>query len=240
MTDPSSLHLADKSTSPNNSPATHAASTRTTGTCGAACSPTTPSSTTARPTAGPPPAATIWPTGSPRACRSCPGSSTTSPTSKSTSTATPPTSAPFFYNPMQLPGLAESSACGGYYHHDFVRTPSGWKSRHLIEESCWFVNPYPTPTEQDHPHDRRRRQRDRRRRSRTSSRPGPVGRPVRLFAALRPVPGQGRDAPRRNDADRLDEVVQVYNDSDHFSACVVVTGRSPGPRPIGPTTTPMR
>jgi len=56
-----------------------------------------------------------------------------------------------FYNPMQLPGLAESSACGGYYDHDFVRTPSGWKSRHLIEESCWFVNPYPTPTEQEPP-----------------------------------------------------------------------------------------
>ena len=56
-----------------------------------------------------------------------------------------------FYNPMQLPGLAEPSACGGYYHHDFVRTPSGWKSRHLIEESCWFVNPYPTPTEQEPP-----------------------------------------------------------------------------------------
>ena len=27
-----------------------------------------------------------------------------------------------FYNPMQLPGLPEPSACGGYYHHDFVRT----------------------------------------------------------------------------------------------------------------------
>ena len=49
-----------------------------------------------------------------------------------------------FYNPMQLPGLAEPSACGGYYHHDFVRTPAGWKSKHLVEESCWFVNPYPS------------------------------------------------------------------------------------------------
>ena len=26
-----------------------------------------------------------------------------------------------------------------------------YKSRHLIEESCWFVNPYPTPTEQEPP-----------------------------------------------------------------------------------------
>ena len=48
------LEVFDGSTSPNNSPGTHAASTPTTGTCGAACSPTTPSSTTARPTAGPP------------------------------------------------------------------------------------------------------------------------------------------------------------------------------------------
>ena len=50
-----------------------------------------------------------------------------------------------FYNPMQLPGLAEPSACGGYYHHDFVRTSDGWKSKRLVEESCWFVNPYPSP-----------------------------------------------------------------------------------------------
>jgi ketosteroid isomerase-like protein len=46
-----------------------------------------------------------------------------------------------FYNPMQLPGLAEQSACGGYYHHDLVRTPEGWKSERLVEENLWFVNP---------------------------------------------------------------------------------------------------
>ncbi|UXA19842.1 nuclear transport factor 2 family protein [Mycobacterium sp. SMC-4] len=45
-----------------------------------------------------------------------------------------------FYNPMQLPGMAEQSACGGYYHHDLVRTPDGWRSRHLREDNVWFVN----------------------------------------------------------------------------------------------------
>ena len=45
-----------------------------------------------------------------------------------------------FYNPMQLPGIAEMSACGGYYHHELVRTSDGWRSRHLREESVWFVN----------------------------------------------------------------------------------------------------
>lgn len=46
-----------------------------------------------------------------------------------------------FYNPMQLPGMTELSSCGGYYHHDLVRTADGWRSRHLREESIWFVNP---------------------------------------------------------------------------------------------------
>ena len=27
-----------------------------------------------------------------------------------------------FYNPMQLPGMAELSTCGGYYHRAMVRT----------------------------------------------------------------------------------------------------------------------
>ena len=48
-----------------------------------------------------------------------------------------------FYNPMQLPGLDGQSACGGYYHHDMVRTTNGWKSRRLIEENRWFLNPMP-------------------------------------------------------------------------------------------------
>lgn len=45
-----------------------------------------------------------------------------------------------FYNPMRLPGKTELSYCGGYYHHDMVRTPDGWKSRNLREENLWFVN----------------------------------------------------------------------------------------------------
>ena len=45
-----------------------------------------------------------------------------------------------FYNPMQLPGMTELSYCGGYYHHDLVRTPTGWRSRRLREENLWFVN----------------------------------------------------------------------------------------------------
>lgn len=46
-----------------------------------------------------------------------------------------------FYNPMQLPGMADMSFCGGYYHHEFVRTDEGWKSERLVEENVWFVNP---------------------------------------------------------------------------------------------------
>jgi len=45
-----------------------------------------------------------------------------------------------FNNPMQLPGMDKPSYCGGYYHHDFVRTPAGWKSEKLVEELVWFVN----------------------------------------------------------------------------------------------------
>jgi len=45
-----------------------------------------------------------------------------------------------FYNPMQLPGMAEQSCCGGYYFHELVRTPDGWRSRHLREDNVWFVN----------------------------------------------------------------------------------------------------
>lgn len=45
-----------------------------------------------------------------------------------------------FYNPMLLPGMSEQSSCGGYYHHELVRTPDGWRSRHLREDNVWFVN----------------------------------------------------------------------------------------------------
>ena len=45
-----------------------------------------------------------------------------------------------FYNPMQLPGMAQLSYCGGYYVHDMVRTTDGWKSERLVEHNEWFVN----------------------------------------------------------------------------------------------------
>jgi 3-phenylpropionate/cinnamic acid dioxygenase small subunit len=45
-----------------------------------------------------------------------------------------------FYNPMQLPGTDEPSSCGGFYHHDLVRTTDGWKSARLVEENRWFLN----------------------------------------------------------------------------------------------------
>lgn len=48
-----------------------------------------------------------------------------------------------FYNPMLLPGMTAQSACGGYYHHELVRTAQGWRSRSLREENVWFSNPPP-------------------------------------------------------------------------------------------------
>ena len=41
-----------------------------------------------------------------------------------------------FFNPMQLPGVDGESSCGGYYEHDVVRTPDGWRSRHLSNTPC--------------------------------------------------------------------------------------------------------
>ncbi len=46
-----------------------------------------------------------------------------------------------FYNPMQLPGIEGLAYCGGTYHHQMVRTPEGWKSEGLVEETKWSVNP---------------------------------------------------------------------------------------------------
>ncbi len=46
-----------------------------------------------------------------------------------------------FYNPMQLPGIDGLAYCGGNYHHQVVRTPEGWKSERLVEETKWSVNP---------------------------------------------------------------------------------------------------
>ncbi len=50
-----------------------------------------------------------------------------------------------FFNPMVLPGNTEQSSCGGYYHHDLVRTPDGWKCERLVEDNVWFLNPPGAP-----------------------------------------------------------------------------------------------
>ena len=42
-----------------------------------------------------------------------------------------------FNHPMRLPG-GDTWFTGGWYHHDLVRTPDGWRSRRLREESAWF------------------------------------------------------------------------------------------------------
>ncbi|MDV7354272.1 nuclear transport factor 2 family protein [Rhodococcus oxybenzonivorans] len=50
-----------------------------------------------------------------------------------------------FFNPMQLPGVSGMTYCGGNYHHEVVRTPDGWRSARLREESLWFSN-HPGPS----------------------------------------------------------------------------------------------
>lgn len=46
----------------------------------------------------------------------------------------------YFYNPMVISdghGGERVVEVGGIYHHDFVRTPDGWRSRALREEVFW-------------------------------------------------------------------------------------------------------
>ncbi|GIH68033.1 nuclear transport factor 2 family protein [Sphaerimonospora thailandensis] len=46
----------------------------------------------------------------------------------------------YFTNPMVScaeDGRERLFECGGYYHHELVRTPQGWRSRQLIEETVW-------------------------------------------------------------------------------------------------------
>jgi hypothetical protein len=45
-----------------------------------------------------------------------------------------------FHNPTQIKGLPELSMFGGYYFHELVRTPDGWRSRNLREEMVWTAN----------------------------------------------------------------------------------------------------
>jgi 3-phenylpropionate/cinnamic acid dioxygenase small subunit len=42
-----------------------------------------------------------------------------------------------FYNPMKMAN-GKNFFCGGWYNHQLVRTPEGWRSKQLIEESAWF------------------------------------------------------------------------------------------------------
>ena len=44
------------------------------------------------------------------------------------------------FNPMQFPGMKGLTYFGGYYHHDMIRTPDGWRSRKLREEVLWSRN----------------------------------------------------------------------------------------------------
>ncbi len=46
----------------------------------------------------------------------------------------------YFTNPMvstKADGSESLWEMGGYYHHDLVRTPRGWRSRRLVEELVW-------------------------------------------------------------------------------------------------------
>lgn len=46
----------------------------------------------------------------------------------------------YFTNPMvaRAPDGTESVwEVGGYYHHDLVRTPSGWRSRRMVDDVVW-------------------------------------------------------------------------------------------------------
>lgn len=45
-----------------------------------------------------------------------------------------------FQNPMQLTPESALAILYGWYEHDFVRTPDGWKSRHLVEHPKWGIN----------------------------------------------------------------------------------------------------
>ena len=50
----------------------------------------------------------------------------------------------YFYNPMvfhEAEGKKPLMDLGGYYHHELVRTPDGWRSRRLVEELVWERKP---------------------------------------------------------------------------------------------------
>jgi hypothetical protein len=48
--------------------------------------------------------------------------------------------AAYFHNPMGMPqedGPDHLVEFGGIYHHEFVRTADGWRSRRLVEQLVW-------------------------------------------------------------------------------------------------------
>ena len=50
------------------------------------------------------------------------------------------TVAAYFHNPMGMPqdeGPDHLVEFGGIYHHEFVRTADGWRSRRLLEQLVW-------------------------------------------------------------------------------------------------------
>lgn len=53
-----------------------------------------------------------------------------------------------FYNPMKFADSGDMFWCGGFYNHTLVRTPDGWKSKELIEDSQWFHTPPPKPAKE--------------------------------------------------------------------------------------------
>lgn len=47
----------------------------------------------------------------------------------------------YFFNPMVTheddDGQTAVVEVGGYYHHELVRTPNGWRSRRMVDEVVW-------------------------------------------------------------------------------------------------------
>ncbi|HEX2894538.1 MAG TPA: nuclear transport factor 2 family protein [Marmoricola sp.] len=47
----------------------------------------------------------------------------------------------YFTNPMVAPtpeGGESLVEVGGYYHHELVRTPDGWRSRRMVDDNVWM------------------------------------------------------------------------------------------------------
>jgi len=47
----------------------------------------------------------------------------------------------YFTNPMVAPtsdGGESVVEVGGYYHHELVRTPDGWRSRRMVDDNVWM------------------------------------------------------------------------------------------------------